>query len=895
MHREIENELKQTKCHIHDDNIDVICFDVFGTLVVKQLFNQRDLFQLMQDDYQNITSNSLETAFFDMRIQAEELCIKEKNENDPTAEGISLDEIYDKLKLQYSISNDCAEIIKQREIELETFFSIPRKTGQCLYNEAVQAGKTIVVVADTYLPEYAIQDILMKCGYKEVSHVFVSSENRVTKKKGSIYDILPFWLGIQKDRILNIGDDYRADYLNAQRRGLNAAYIPSAQDMFWGLDESKICINTYWNKWFRKTYACGIPDDANTLGTRCILSLVINKFWDLHNNESYRYFEGYALIGTVLVSFAKFSKVSIRDVLTTLQIPDEEMAFGVKNLINDYLGMYEPFSNVIGNSFLYLERLFYKSFDWIDFKYQSIDCLMSCTELLGKESRITVEKWNQYVLDSDGRYCSFFSAANDLKIILDNVENAFFPKTSLYGRTVRKISKNIRDNAYNHSLISAIFNDELEKLSAELKKVRDSLPASKKVILFAGEMASFDNGACNFCNSVCDYLMEYKSLMLVEWPYMPNERIADNVKFDYIVAPKFSKLILPGIEITCPKKIKKLVLGTEALKATWNNMCAKWPETAQDACCLATFYLNKYLDVVLHVLNPSRVIMWNEFIYFHLLLQAKCKEKGINISFMEFGSVPGTIAIDMDGQMGKSFAGKYPQEFNKICVTSDEISNAAHILDYIKSNNIRRYEQNESDSCVRNLLDSRKKTILFAGSNDIDSGLVPYSDDSQEYISPSFTSSNAALFYISTLNKEGKWNILYKPHPQMYRKSIYTEYKTDSGVIVVGNVDINRLIDVADVVITLVSQVAYMALMKDKPVVMLGYTQLKSKNCTYEAYNNDEISSAISNAISNGFTEEMRDNFIKHVAQMLKYNLYDDLKPRELRYGKKIEEIEKLL
>ncbi|WP_335783115.1 hypothetical protein, partial [Campylobacter jejuni] len=99
-------------------------------------------------------------------------------------------------------------------------------------------------------------------------------------------------------------------------------------------------------------------------------------------------------------------------------------------------------------------------------------------------------------------------------------------------------------------------------------------------------------------------------------------------------------------------------------------------------------------------------------------------------------------------------------------------------------------------------------------------------------------------------------------------------------------------IDLADVVVTILSQSSYEALMRNKPVVMLGYTHLKHKNCTYEAFAKDDVEQILDKAIKDGFTEEMRKNFHSHIARLLKYYLYDDYVARKFKYGKKIEDFQ---
>ena len=98
--------------------------------------------------------------------------------------------------------------------------------------------------------------------------------------------------------------------------------------------------------------------------------------------------------------------------------------------------------------------------------------------------------------------------------------------------------------------------------------------------------------------------------------------------------------------------------------------------------------------------------------------------------------------------------------------------------------------------------------------------------------------------------------------------------------------DINDVIDFSDVTITILSSTAYVALIRKKPVVMLGYNQLRRKDCTYEAFTKDNIDFAISSAINEGFSQKQQDAFTKHIAQLLKYYLYADLEVGAVTFGK---------
>ena len=108
--------------------------------------------------------------------------------------------------------------------------------------------------------------------------------------------------------------------------------------------------------------------------------------------------------------------------------------------------------------------------------------------------------------------------------------------------------------------------------------------------------------------------------------------------------------------------------------------------------------------------------------------------------------------------------------------------------------------------------------------------------------------------------------------------------------IFINRLQLNEVIDMCDVTITILSQTSYLSLIREKPVVMLGYTQLKGKGCTYEAFDRDHLERSIEEALQMGYTQEQKDNFYLHVAQMNKYYVYDDLNERELRYGQSVQQ-----
>lgn len=344
--------------------------------------------------------------------------------------------------------------------------------------------------------------------------------------------------------------------------------------------------------------------------------------------------------------------------------------------------------------------------------------------------------------------------------------------------------------------------------------------------------------------------------------------------------------ILRFQDIELPEEIRKSVDSNEFLQKTAKAFMMRNYEVQENFAKYYVFKAQQYIEESLELINPAVVIMWNQFTPYHQIFTEVCRQHSIPILFCEYGVLPGTIAFEKGGQMGESYPSVHYKKFLEQPISEDEILAAEKIQNYLKESRLNRKKQ-PADTTREDILKKLKPdrpTIFFAGQNDPESGIIPYTEKSKKYHSPMFGSSDDAAKYLAELAINNNWNIIYKEHPFMEENN--KAIKHIDGVVIVKKVDINEVIDIADVTITILSQAAYIALIREKPVVMLGYNQLKGKECCYEAFERDTIEREIKNALKSGQTKEQKYAFMKHIAQTVKYYLYDDNKPRDLRYGR---------
>lgn len=299
--------------------------------------------------------------------------------------------------------------------------------------------------------------------------------------------------------------------------------------------------------------------------------------------------------------------------------------------------------------------------------------------------------------------------------------------------------------------------------------------------------------------------------------------------------------------------------------------------------CIVDFW-----SFFVEIVNPKMIICGGGISCPHRILACICRLYKIPIITFHLGCIPGTYSFDTWGEMGRSLPSVEYERFRSLAYVDKDMSKAEKIWLYLYKNRINRKIQPHNNFLldIKPLLHKDRPILFFAGQNDVESFMIPYNDTVKTYNSPIFESSLSAAIYLADLCAKRQWNFVYKPHP-MYME-LEQRKKLPENVIFIESADINELIDFADVTVTILSAVAYNALVRYKPVVMLGYTQLRGKGCTYEAFVEENIESNIDLALRDGFTDKQQEMFKIHIAQCLKYYLYDDLQERSIRYGKVI-------
>lgn len=251
---------------------DVVSFDIFDTLLIRPFIDPNDLYRKI-----GLIHNRRFFAFF--RSWAQRVAQRKAGERDPSLDGIySLIPRYGNLK----------------KIEL----NLRSKTlyGNCelikLLRFAAKQGKKILIISDMYLSSAYLKEILMQQGVSHWDGFYVSNEHNGRKSNGKLYEEILRELNVKPEKVLHIGDNRRADVLQANKQGMVAYLYPRVADKF-------ICENPFVRRFL---------SERNSISRRFIVGALACGWHLFEGKESLGYWGkiGFLYGGVLGYAYASF-------------------------------------------------------------------------------------------------------------------------------------------------------------------------------------------------------------------------------------------------------------------------------------------------------------------------------------------------------------------------------------------------------------------------------------------------------------------------------------------------------------------------------------------------------------------------------------------------------------
>lgn len=196
----------------------VITFDVYDTLVCRVIYKDRNLWQLVDREYQK-RNHVKPIGFYKKRETADHKARKTY----PYRE-VTLDEIYEVFADLYG--QELADACKALEIELEINLTFPNDEVIEAYQYALQQGKKVYIISDMYLTDTIIGQVLEHNKITGYDKLFVSCIYRKTKHEGgALFSAVLEEIQAEAKNVLHIGNDAKADIQQSKAVGLDAYLI----------------------------------------------------------------------------------------------------------------------------------------------------------------------------------------------------------------------------------------------------------------------------------------------------------------------------------------------------------------------------------------------------------------------------------------------------------------------------------------------------------------------------------------------------------------------------------------------------------------------------------------------------------------------------------------------
>ena len=193
----------------------VVSFDIFDTLIKRNVREATDVFSLLENAYINQFGHS--EPIKKWRIAAEKEANKRSSYND-----VNLDEIYQAME---ALPEEERGWLKEKEVELELQVTQRNNRLFDIYQWCLAHGKKIILVSDMYLPLDVIEQIVKDAGYREYFKIYLSNCYRERKATGNLFKIALKEEGVLPKEMVHIGDALRGDYMSPLKLGIQAILI----------------------------------------------------------------------------------------------------------------------------------------------------------------------------------------------------------------------------------------------------------------------------------------------------------------------------------------------------------------------------------------------------------------------------------------------------------------------------------------------------------------------------------------------------------------------------------------------------------------------------------------------------------------------------------------------
>lgn len=204
-------------------------FDIFDTVIRRQGVEPSSVFYLVQTEMKNTSKLSfppyLVERYAKIRREVErDLRIAygvTKFERGTDTVEVTLDAILDRLKENYSLSEEQKQFLFDTEIAKELEVTEPRQKMIDTYFALKAEGKEVILISDMYLPEEVIRKMLIKVDSRfSTEKLYLSASLGYQKMTGALFEYVFFDLDYHYKRWIHHGDNKKTDGAIPRKYGI---------------------------------------------------------------------------------------------------------------------------------------------------------------------------------------------------------------------------------------------------------------------------------------------------------------------------------------------------------------------------------------------------------------------------------------------------------------------------------------------------------------------------------------------------------------------------------------------------------------------------------------------------------------------------------------------------
>jgi hypothetical protein len=259
-------------------------------------------------------------------------------------------------------------------------------------------------------------------------------------------------------------------------------------------------------------------------------------------------------------------------------------------------------------------------------------------------------------------------------------------------------------------------------------------------------------------------------------------------------------------------------------------------------------------SIVVPALSPQIAVVWNGIDRTQYTWSGHLRAAGVATLIAERGAFPGLFFLESEGINGSSEF-LWDEARMQRCrdhTDIEEIEGVRRILSLVRNTKSVSYRR-PGDRPVTDLRESLqiradRRIVLFLGSWDEGAGISHHDERVRSAQSPLFESSRAAALALAEAARQlPDCHLVLRPHP--FDRDDWSALAGASTHLVLDG-EVTDLIEQADVVAGLTTNLLYYAAACEKPVVLMGRTALYGYGFTYDLSDPNQCGAALEDALS---------------------------------------------